>query len=109
MRNARTLATAVGLAVICGLASVASLHGQSAVRFRLEPNLDRSGNDIRKDVLPADAGIEVCEQHCRDTRGCVAFTFVKRSTTVPAPICWLKDTVPTGYPSSCCTSGVLEK
>ncbi|MFM9943325.1 MAG: PAN domain-containing protein [Hyphomicrobiaceae bacterium] len=81
----------------------------AASRFTREPNLDRSGNDLRKDILPPDAGIEVCEQRCLEATGCVAFTYVKRSTTVPQPICWLKATVPVGYSSECCISGVLQK
>lgn len=87
--------------------SAATTAAAPAPRFVREPNLDRSGNDIRSEKLAPTAGVEDCEQRCADTKGCVAYTFVKRSTTVPAPICWLKDTVPAGYDSSCCTSGVL--
>lgn len=77
--------------------------------FTREPNLDRSGNDLRKDILAPDAGVDVCEARCREATGCVAFTYVKLSTTVPAPICWLKATIPVGYKSECCISGVLQK
>ena len=78
-------------------------------RFVREPNLDRSGNDIRSEKLEPTAEVEDCERRCEATRGCIAYTFVKKSTTVPQPICWLKDTVPHGYTSSCCTSGVLKR
>lgn len=74
--------------------------------FTRETNLDRSGDDLRRDVLPVDATVEACERRCAETADCVAFTFVLRSKTVPAPICWLKKVVPVGYPSSCCISGV---
>ncbi|MET0634153.1 MAG: PAN domain-containing protein [Xanthobacteraceae bacterium] len=78
-------------------------------RFDREPNIDRSGNDIRSEKLAAGANVGDCEQRCAATEGCVAYTFVKQSSTVPLPICWLKDTVPHGYASSCCTSGVLRR
>jgi PAN domain-containing protein len=78
-------------------------------RFDREPNLDRSGNDIRSERLAPGATVGDCELRCTATEGCVAYTFVKQSTTVPQPICWLKDTVPHGYASSCCTSGVLRR
>jgi PAN domain len=78
-------------------------------RFTREPNLDRSGDDLRRDVLNADAAVEACEARCLAATGCVAFTFVKKSTTVPQPICWLKKTVPVGYESECCISGVLKR
>jgi hypothetical protein len=77
-------------------------------QFTREPNLDRSGNDLRRDVLDAGANVEECEARCLAATGCVAFTFVKKSTTVPQPICWLKQTVPVGYESSCCISGVRQ-
>ncbi|MGE0698684.1 MAG: PAN domain-containing protein [Hyphomicrobiaceae bacterium] len=77
--------------------------------FTREPNMDRSGNDMRKvELLEADT-VAQCEKLCRLAAGCLAFTFVKRSDTVPRPVCRLKDTVPTAYESSCCTSGVLTK
>jgi hypothetical protein len=78
-------------------------------RFTREADLDRSGNDLRRDLLEPTATVEVCEARCLGTKGCVAFTFVKQSTTVPQPICWLKNTVPVGYKSSCCISGVLQR
>jgi hypothetical protein len=80
-----------------------------ASRFTREPNLDRSGGDIRKDILHAEASVEDCEARCLATKGCLAFTFVRKSTTVPEPICWIKHTASVGYPSNCCTSGVLKQ
>ncbi len=103
MRNA------IAFACLLLLMPISAAAQAPEPRFTREPNLDRSGNDLRKDILAPDAGIEVCEQRCLEATGCAAFTYVKRSTTVPAPICWLKATVPVGYPSECCTSGVLQK
>lgn len=77
--------------------------------FTREPGKDRSGNDIKKAEMLATDGVDQCERMCRLMSACVAFTFVKRSTTVPKPICWLKDKVPVAYDSDCCTSGVLVK
>jgi hypothetical protein len=77
-------------------------------QFTREPNLDRSGNDLRRDVLDAGASVDDCEARCVAAAGCVAFTFIKKSTTVPQPICWLKQTVPVGYESSCSISGVRQ-
>ena len=98
----------VGILALLGAAIAASAALADSKNFRLEPNLDRSGNDLRRDVLAADADVEVCAARCLGLAGCKSFTFVKKSTTVPAPICWLKDTTPVGYASSCCTSGVLK-
>ena len=114
-----------GLAIVLGLTVIVSAAAQlrqtptgataGAVPaaalgsvFVRETNLDRSGSDIRSDKLAANAGIEACELRCVATSGCVAYTFVKRSTTVPEPICWLKSVVPVGYPSECCISGVRQ-
>ncbi len=86
-----------------------AMPAQASARFEREPNLDRSGNDISRAALQPGAAIDQCEALCLATTGCQAYTYVKQSSTVPAPICWLKDTVPTGYESSCCTSGVLKR
>lgn len=96
---------AIALVMAGGRGNVLASGGH----FTREPNTDRSGNDIRSLELAAEATVEACEQHCRDTPGCVAFTLVKRSTTVPQPICRLKDATPYGHESSCCTSGMLKK
>lgn len=80
--------------------------GSSPARFTREANVDRSGNDIRSEHLAPGSNADDCEKRCTETKGCLAYTFVKLSSTVPAPICWLKDAIPQGYPSSCCTSGV---
>lgn len=97
--------------VVLGLlvAPAIGLAQTAASRFAIEPNLDRSGNDIKSVKLAPEALVDACERLCEATKGCISFTFVKRSSTVPEPICWLKDATPVGYPSSCCTSGVLKK
>lgn len=104
MTPIRTTALAAAM-----MAVAATALGASADRFAREPNLDRSGNDIASIKLNEGDGVADCEQRCLTTPGCVAYTFVKRSTTVPLPICWVKDTVPHGYESSCCSSGVLKR
>lgn len=77
--------------------------------FTREVNIDRSGDDLRKDVLPEGASVEECERICAGLAGCVAYTFVKRSSTVPQPICWLKASLPHGHASNCCISGVRQR
>ncbi|MDX2156317.1 MAG: PAN domain-containing protein [Hyphomicrobiaceae bacterium] len=78
-------------------------------QFTREPNTDRSGNDIRVVELLATDGVAQCEKLCRLASACVSFTFVKQSTTVPRPVCRLKDAAPFGHESSCCTSGTLQR
>lgn len=105
-QRAMRLGLACAFALIAG---VAAANAQSTGSFTREPNMDRSGNDIRKIELEASQDVAACEELCRGTPGCVAFTYVKRNTTVPVPICRLKDTAPTAHESSCCTSGVRAK
>lgn len=99
----------IGLATLALGSSAGGAIAQDAGRFTREPNLDRSGDDLRRDVLDATAPVEACEARCLNAAGCVAFTYVKKSTTVPQPICWLKKVVPVGYASECCISGVLKR
>lgn len=108
MRVVVALAVAVGALALMGQAATPP-PAVPKPQFTREPDLDRSGNDLRRDVLDASATVDECERRCLATNGCVAFTYVKKSTTVPEPICWLKNTVPTGYTSSCCISGVLRR
>lgn len=108
MRLAIVLATAVTSIALMGQAATPP-PAVPKPRFVIEADLDRSGSDLRRDVLDAGATVDACEARCLAANGCVAFTFVKQSTTVPQPICWLKNSVPTGYKSSCCISGVLQR
>jgi len=108
VRLAIVLATAVTSIALMGQAATPP-PAVPKPRFVIEADLDRSGSDLRRDVLDAGATVDACEARCLAANGCVAFTFVKQSTTVPQPICWLKNTVPTGYKSSCCISGVLQR
>lgn len=78
-------------------------------QFTRERNIDRSGNDIKVETLAADATADDCADRCARMPNCLSFTFVKRSTTVPQPVCRLKDQVPFGHQSSCCTSGLLHR
>lgn len=106
-QRAMRLVIAGALALIVGV--TASAQAQTSGSFTREPNMDRSGNDIRKIELEASQEVGACEDLCRALSDCKAFTYVKKSTTVPRPICRLKDTTPTAHESSCCTSGVREK
>lgn len=107
------LGVAVSAATIVALmpreATVVTPASAGPRTFTRESDIDRSGDDIRKDILVVGQGVEVCEQRCRDLPACVAFTYVKQSTTVPAPIFWLKRTAPYGHASSCCISGALKR
>lgn len=76
--------------------------------FTREPDTDRSGNDIAVVELATGATADDCAARCGTTNGCVAFTYVKQSTTVPAPVCRLKNEKPYGHESSCCISGALK-
>lgn len=84
-------------------------HVAAAPQFTMEIGRDRSGNDIRVEVLDTAAAPEACRDLCAATSGCVAFTFVKQSTTVPKPLCRLKDARPYPHESSCCVSGMLKQ
>lgn len=69
-------------------------------------NTDLRGQDINRILLPR-ADPEICEQHCRNTSNCLAWTYVKPNTTQgPQANCWLKDAVPRPSSDDCCISGV---
>lgn len=72
---------------------------------RLEHNTDRPGADMKNFDLPRPEP-ELCARSCRDTQGCVAFTFVRPGVQGPNPRCWLKNAVPQAVPNNCCISGV---
>lgn len=99
--------------VVLGAAPVAFLvSGSPAVSkasFTREANTDRSGNDMKVVALAAEQDETACEAMCAATKGCVAYTYVKQSKTVPLPVCRIKDAQPFGHQSSCCTSGALKK
>lgn len=99
------LVLATGWAVL-GLASRPS---QATPQFTVEANRDRSGNDVKVEELPVGASFEVCRDKCAGMPGCVAYTFVKQSTTVPKPVCRLKDAAPFPHESSCCISGTSKR
>jgi hypothetical protein len=77
--------------------------------FTREPNTDRSGSDVKVVTLLETDGVGHCEKLCRLSSACVAYTYVKKSETVPKPVCRLKDAAPYGHESSCCTSGALQR
>lgn len=99
---------AVVLALV-GIQAGGLVSTATARDFVQEPNIDRSGNDFRVEVLASNANADDCDRLCRADKVCVAYTFVKRSSTVPQPLCRLKDAAPHGHESSCCTSGSLKR
>lgn len=94
-------------AMLVGLALLAGTAGATAT-FTREPGVDRSGNDMAVFELEPSASADDCAARCAGLKGCVAFTYVKKSTTVPKPVCRLKNQKPFGHESSCCISGALQ-
>ncbi len=114
MRSLWATAASTALAATIVLVQPGSLAAETTPAtarkaFTREPNTDRSGNDFRVAKLLVDDTAAICERMCRLTPNCIAYTFVKRSQTVPLPLCRLKDQAPFGHESSCCTSGALQK
>lgn len=105
----RAMAFAMAAAAAGAILALLPLGTAADGRFTREPNIDRSGNDIRVEPLPIGSEPAACEAMCAATSGCVAFTFVKRSTTVPQPLCRVKNDAPYGHESHCCVSGALVK
>jgi hypothetical protein len=82
----------------------AAISGASAQTF--ERGVDRPGLDYRSfDLREADPSS--CERACvRDGR-CVAWTYVAPGIQSSTARCWLKNGIPRGIRSGCCTSGVV--
>lgn len=97
------------LALVAAVAGTYPLFATAEIGFQREPNSDRSGNDILVRPLPPGSDVAVCEALCAATKGCVAYTYVKQSTTVPRPVCRIKDQAPFGHESSCCISGTRKQ
>ncbi len=73
----------------------------------MEQNTDRPGGGDFRHVIPATDDPSLCQRACQDEPQCKAWTYVKPNTIQGAePNCWLKSTVPTAVPNSCCVSGV---
>ena len=87
---------------------VSGSQAVSKASFAREGSTDRSGNDMKVVTLAADQDAAACEALCAATQGCVAYTYVKQSKTVPQPVCRIKDAKPFGHQSSCCTSGAAK-
>lgn len=107
-RRAVAALTVAAVVAAVGALPWHSAHVAAAPQFTHEVDRDRSGNDIRVEVLDTATAPETCRDLCAATSGCVAFTFVKQSTTVPKPLCRLKDARPYPHESSCCVSGMLK-
>lgn len=71
----------------------------------LEIGVDRPGADLFARSLPG-GDVADCQQLCRQTDGCAAFTF-DRVDGLQAPVCRIKDSAPPPVPASCCVSGVV--
>lgn len=104
-----TISLAMAAVAASAVVALFSLVATADGRFTRELNIDRSGNDILVKPLPSGSDAAACESLCAATKGCVAFTFVKQSTTVPEPLCRVKDQAPFGHASDCCVSGALVK
>lgn len=71
----------------------------------LEVGMDRPGADLFARSLPG-GDVADCQQLCRQTDGCAAFTF-DRVDGLQAPVCRIKDAAPPPQPAPCCISGVV--
>ena len=94
-------------AMLMAAALLAGAAGATGT-FTREPGVDRSGNDMAVSELELSATADDCAARCAALKGCVAFTYVKKSTTVPKPVCRLKNAKPFGHESGCCISGALQ-
>jgi 1-phosphatidylinositol phosphodiesterase len=74
-------------------------------RRGMEVNVDRPGSDFANFDLPQPRP-HLCKDACTRDGRCVAFTYVNPGVQGPQPRCWLKSSVPSPVPNSCCTSGV---
>ena len=84
------------------------LIAQIALRVDLgiEVDVDRPGLDYWSfDLALAQPGL--CKSACDDEPVCKAWTYVQPGIQGERARCWLKDTVPTPQPSTCCVSGVM--
>ncbi|MDE2183082.1 MAG: PAN domain-containing protein [Alphaproteobacteria bacterium] len=79
---------------------------QAAAAFRLERGFNRHASDYRDFEMAANEGLEVCQKACADDSKCRAFTMVQAGVQGKGAHCWLKSTVPPGYPDERCVSGV---
>lgn len=72
----------------------------------MEIDTDRPGSDFRNFALQQDDPV-LCRDACRETAGCVAWTFVRPGWQGPSARCWLKHVAPQPRPHTCCISGVV--
>jgi hypothetical protein len=81
----------------------------------LEPNTDRMGQDydhFSLPYVPCGSGLCLdmrdwqCEDACNDDNECLAWTYVKPTTSTGAGHCWLKYGVPNATYNSQTTTGV---
>jgi hypothetical protein len=78
-----------------------------AATFTLEPGFDRPGSDYSDFDLPQEDAA-LCQGACAAEDMCMAFTYVKPGVQGAAPRCWLKSSVPEGYASDCCLTGIRQ-
>ncbi|MBU6373254.1 MAG: hypothetical protein KJS97_11050 [Alphaproteobacteria bacterium] len=71
----------------------------------LEVGTDRPGADLFARSMPG-GDVADCQQLCKQTEGCVAFTF-DRVDGLQAPVCRIKEAAPPPQSAPCCISGVV--
>lgn len=81
------------------------ISGTASAQDGPRQNTDRPGSDFRNIALRGSS--QDCQEFCRRTRGCRAWTFVKVGFHGPSARCFLKNVVPAAVRNPCCTSGVV--
>lgn len=71
----------------------------------MEKDVDRPGNDYTHFALAAPDP-KLCMQACADDPKCMAYTYVKPTSSSAQARCWLKGQVPQAKPNKTCISGV---
>jgi hypothetical protein len=85
---------------------VASNYQINCPNYEYEPGTDRPGGDYRNFNLDRDDW-HLCQAECNSDARCRAWTYVRPGVQDPTRArCWLKSTIPSRNPSTCCNSGV---
>lgn len=72
-----------------------------------EYSIDRYGGDYRSFEAPADASGKACADACQSETKCRAWTYRRPGYGLPAPRCFLKETIKPPRRRPCCISGVV--
>jgi hypothetical protein len=73
-----------------------------------EPGVDRRGSDFSDFDLPGQ-GPHTCQSACRQSGGCVAWTYVRAGFQGAFARCWLKSAVPDAQANAFCVSGTMPR